>query len=56
MVTAAFNAVYPSEPEMKKPLSEDLGLTGQHRADTNDDFKPSLRGSCVRQTPERHFR
>jgi hypothetical protein len=31
----------------KKPLREDLGLTGQHRAHTNDDYKPSLRGSYV---------
>jgi len=29
----------------KKPFSGDLGLTGQHRAETNDDYKPPLKGS-----------
>jgi hypothetical protein len=38
----------PAHPqsEMQKPLSEDLGLTGQHRV-SGDDYKPSLRGSLL---------
>ena len=38
--------LYPFQAaQKKKPFSGDLGLTGQHRDQTNDDYKPPLKGS-----------